>query len=256
MKKTLLLAYKDLAIYFRSPLAYVLMAFFLLASGYFFVVGVGFYEMLSMEAMRSPEVADFTLMELVVGPQLQNAGIILLFFLPLLTMRGFSEEKRMGTFEMLMSYPVREWEVAAGKLVALLGFLAAAIGVSALCSAGLLFMFSRPEIAPMLVGYLGLLLLALAFCSLGLFLSSLTENQVVAAVATFVALLLLWVLSWLKDAAPAGAKPVLANLSMLTHFEPFTKGVLGGSDVIFFVTFIAGFFWLTVLSLENQRWRA
>ncbi|TVM17705.1 ABC transporter permease [Oceanidesulfovibrio indonesiensis] len=256
MSKSLLLARKDLAILFRSPLAYLIMAFFLLVSGYFFMIGVGFYEMLSMEAMRSPEVADFTLMELVIGPQLQNTGVILLFFLPLLTMRGFSEEKRMGTFEMVMSYPVREWEVAAGKLVALLVFLLALIGVSFLSGAGLLFLFSEPELAPTFVGYLGLLLLALSFAALGLFLSSLTENQVVAAISTFVALLLLWVVSWLEDVVPAGAKPFVAELSMLAHFEPFTNGVLDASDLVYFATFIAGFFWLTVLSLENQRWRA
>ncbi|MFW5735718.1 MAG: ABC transporter permease, partial [Oceanidesulfovibrio sp.] len=170
--------------------------------------------------------------------------------------RGFSEEKRMGTFEMLMSYPVREWEVAAGKLIALAVFLLAMVAVSFAGGSGLLFLFSEPELAPTFVGYLGLLLIAVSFASLGLFLSSLTESQVVAAVSTFVALLLLWVVSWLEDAAPAGAKPFLSELSMLTHFESFTNGVLDVGDLVYFATFIAGFFWLTVLSLENQRWRA
>jgi ABC-2 type transport system permease protein len=98
--------------------------------------------------------------------------------------------------------------------------------------------------------------MAVSFASQGLFLSTLTENQVVSAVLSFAALLLLWLLSWVKDIVPAGVQPVVEGLSLLSHFEPFTKGVLAAADVTYYLAFTAAFFWLSVLSLENQRWRA
>ncbi len=254
MTKSLLIARKDLAILFRSPLAYVVMACFLVVTGSFFVVSVRYFEALSMEAMRMPEVGNFTLMELVIGPHLQSAAVILLFFIPLVTMRSFSEEKRMGSFELLMSYPVREWEVAAGKLLALAGFLGVAILVSMLAPAQLFFV-ADPELAPLLVGHVGLFLMAMSFAALGLFLSSLTESQIVAAVLTFAALLLIWALAWLEDIVPTQTQTLLAELSLIGQLDPFTRGVLEVKSLVYFLTFIGGCFWLTTLSLENQRWR-
>ena len=178
---------------------------------------------------------------MIIGPFIQNSGVILLFFLPLLTMRGFSEEKRMGTFEMLLSYPLREHQIVGGKLLALGVFLFVMLLFSAL-SPGLLFLFSEPELMPMLMGYCGLFLLGVSFMSLGLFLSSLTENQIVAAVLTFASLLLLWLLSWAKDVGQGLFVEILAQISPLSHFQPFTNGVLEVSHLVYYVTFTAGLF--------------
>ncbi len=254
MNGSLLLMRKDLYIFFRSPLAYIVMACFLLISGYFFVTAVQYFEMISIQVMQNPQISDFTPNEMIIVPFIQNTGVILLFFLPLLTMRGFSEEKRMGTFEVLLSYPLREHQIVGGKLMALAVFLLVLTLLSAL-SPGLLFLFSEPEFMPVATGYLGLFLLSVSFASLGLFLSSLTENQIVAAVLTFAALLLLWLLSWAKELGQGAVVEILGQLSPMSHFEPFTAGVLDVAHLVYYITFTAGFFWLSVLSLENQRWR-
>ncbi len=255
MSETLLLMRKDLFVLFRSPLAYIVMACFLAITGYFFASGVQYFELVSIQVMQTPNITDFTPTDMVVGPFIQNTGVILLFFIPLLTMRGFSEEKRMGTFEMLLSYPLREFQIAGGKLLALAGFLLVMLAVNAL-SPLLLALVSEIEPMPVLCGYFGLVLLGVSFAALGLFLSSLTESQILSAVLTFAALLLLWLLLWIKDLQQGSPLvEALLQVSPMMHFEPFTKGVLDMVHIIYYLTFTAGFFWLTVLSLENQRWR-
>lgn len=254
MTKALLLAQKDAMILFRSPLAYSILGCLLAVCGYFFASSIQLFEMLSLQMLQNPGVSGVTPLEYIVAPYLQQSGVMLLFFLPLVTMRTFSEEKRMGAFEMLMSYPVREHEIVAGKLLAVAFFLAMGLALLAVGPA-LLATATDIELIPMLLGFLGLFLMALAFAGLGLFISSLTDSQIVAAVFTFAALLLLWVLSWLSELGGQGPASIAASLSLLTHFEPFTKGVLEFKGLIYYLAFTAGFFWLTVLSLENQRWR-
>ncbi|MBG0777750.1 MAG: ABC transporter permease subunit [Desulfovibrionaceae bacterium] len=255
MSAAVLVARKDLMILFRSPLAYVVLAAFLALGGYFFASSVGYFELVSIQLMQNPEAMSLTPTQMVVTPYLQNAAVVLLFFLPLLTMRGFAEEKRMGTFEVLMSYPMNEAQIVGGKLLGLAVFLAAMLAAGALNPA-LLSLFTQVEPLPVLVGYLGLFLMGAGFLSLGLFLSSLTESQMVSGVLTFVALLLLWLLSWVRDVVPPALAPVVTGLSPLGHFEPFAKGVVQLDAVVYYATFVLAFFWLTVLSLENQRWRA
>lgn len=255
MRKTLLVAGKDLAILFRSPLAYVIMAAFLVLCGYFFASSVRYFELVSIQVMQNPAVEGFTPHGAVVVPYLQNAGVILLFLLPLITMRGFAEEKHSGAFEMLLSYPLAEHHLVLGKLLAVAAFVAALLAAAAL-NLVLLAGVSELEWAPTLWGLAGLFLAGAAFASLGLFLSSLTESQVVAAVSSFAALLVLWLLAWTADMAPEAAKPAVEALSLMTHFESFTKGVVSLADLAYYVLFITAFAWLSVLSLETQRWRA
>lgn len=254
MNKTLLLAQKDAMILFRSPLAWSILGCLFAVCGYFFASSVQFFELVSLQLLQNPGVTGVTPFEYIIAPYLQQSSVMLLFFLPLITMRTFSEEKRMGAFEMLMSYPVKEHEIVAGKLAAVGVFLLATCAGLALGPA-LLMTMAEVEPLPVLCGWLGLLLMGLAFASLGCFISSLTESQIMAAVFTFAALLLLWVLSWLSELNATGPAAVVASLSLLTHFEPFTKGVLELKGVIYYLAFTAGFFWLAVLSLENQRWR-
>lgn len=254
MRAIWLMAKKDLLIYFRSPLAYVIMACFLFIAGYFFVSMAGNYQLVSIQVMQNPQAQGFTPFEWIIRPFLQNSAVILLFFLPLLTMRSFAEEKRMGTFELLLTYPVREFHMALGKLAALSLFLFLLLFLSA-TGPILLFFYAEPEILPMLIGYLGLFLLAVSFASLGLFLSSLTENQVVAGSLSFGMLLLLWLLSWMKDLLSGPAAMVIGHLSILNWFEEFAKGVFSLAGLTFYLTFTLFFLWLTSLSLENQRWR-
>lgn len=255
MNKALLLAQKDVMILFRSPLAYCVMGCLFVVCGFMFTSSVQYFELLSLQLLQNPgQIEGFTPLEFLIAPYLQQISVMLLFFLPLITMRTFSEEKRMGAFEMLMSYPVKEYEIVAGKLGAVAVFLLATLLGLSIAPAMLMTMV-EVELLPVLSGWLGMFLMTLAFMALGCFISSLTESQIVAAVFTFAALLILWVLAWLSELGTEGPVAWIASLSLLTHFEPFTKGVIEFKGVIYYLAFTAGFFWLTVLSLENQRWR-
>lgn len=255
MGASILLAKKDAAILFRSPLAFVVLTCFLVIAGYFFATTVGYYQLLSIQIAQWAQGSEaLSPQDMIIGPYLQNSGLILLFFLPLLTMRGFSEEKRMGTFELLMSYPLREAQLVGGKLLALALFLVVAL-VFSMVGPALLFLYIPGDVPALMAGYAGLMLMALSFSSLGLFLSTLTENQIASASMTFAALLILWLISWLKEMAPQQMSGLVEGVSLISHFTPFAQGVLVFSDVIYYLVFTAAFFWLSVLSLENQRWR-
>lgn len=254
MNQSLLLARKDLAILFRSPLAYLIMACFLAVTGYFFVSMIGYYELVGLQLMRNPGMSDFTPTQMIFPTYLSNASVVLLFVLPLLTMRGFSEEKRMGTFEVLISYPLTETQLVVGKLFALAVFLLALLVGSGL-SLVLLNFFASLEPLPILSGYLGAFLMGLSFLSLGLFLSSLTENQMLSALFAFAALLILWMLSYATEMGAAPWLKHVAELSPVTHLKGFTEGVIEASDLVYYLGFTLAFGFLNVLSLENQRWR-
>ena len=255
MNKSLLIARKDLAVMFSSPLAFVVLGCFLIVTGYFFALHVAAFWNFSLQVMQYGDLGSgIGTTAYIIQPFLETTGLVLLFFMPFLTMRGFSEEKRMGTLEMLLSYPLTEVQLVSGKLFGLAGFLLIALLLHAV-SPLLLFFVAAPEPLPVLTSYLGLFLLGLSFASLGLFLSSLTERQIISAALSFAALLLLWLLLIPKMFLPPFWGDLLADLSLLSHFEAFTKGEIVFADVIYYLTFILGFGWLTVLSLENQRWR-
>lgn len=255
MGAALLLARKDLIILFRSPLAWLVMAGFLFMTGFFFFSGYQLFVEFGLQIMQNPQAVDLTVQDFLVTPYLQNTAVVLLFLLPLITMRSFSEEKKSGTFEMLMSLPLREYQIAGGKLFAMGVFLLITLLLN-FVGPLLLFFFTDPEAGAMAVGFLGVFLFALGLSSLGLFISSLFENQVVAAMFTFILSLVLWLMNWMVEAVPEGAQPFIEGISLLGRFQSFTEGVLRFDDVLYYLSFTAAFFWLTVLSLENQRRRS
>ncbi len=252
--QTWTVAQKDRMIFFRSPLAYIILAVFLFICAYFFVYMVENFQMISVQAMRSKGANGLNVQEWVIKPYLQNAGVVLLFFIPLITMRTFSEEKRMGSFELILSYPLREYQLACGKFLFVAEFLLTALLLSAIGPI-LLFVFADPEFWPTVVGYAGLIFMALSFASMGIFFSSVTQNQIVSASLTFFALLVLWLLSWVRDLVPDSWSFLVDSVAILDHFDSFTKGVLSVPDITYYLSFILAFLGLTVLSMENQRWR-
>jgi len=246
---------KETANFFVSPIAYAVIAIFLLVSGFFFWANVSFMSLVSLQAANNPMIADrINLTDVVIRPLVQNMSIVLLFVMPLLTMRLFSEEKKSGTIELLLTYPVTDLAILFGK------FLAAALLLLVMLAGTLpfvvlLFGIGDPDPGTLLSGYLGLLLMGAAFMALGIFLSSLTENQIIAAAVSFGSALLFWVLSWSSTLSGEKVGAVLKQLSILEHLESFNKGILALSDLSFFVLFIAFFLFLTLRSLETNRWR-
>jgi ABC-2 type transport system permease protein len=186
---------------------------------------------------------------------LMNISVIGLFIIPMITMRLFAEEKSRGTIELLATSPVRDFEIIIGKWLAALALYAAILAISAL-NVIVLFLYGRPDIAPILTGYLGLLLQGGCLLAIGTFLSTTTRNQIIAGTATFAICLLLWVLDWVSSYETAAWAKVVAYLSVITHFEPFAKGVIDSKDVIFYVSMIFFGLFLTARSMESLRWRA
>ena len=246
---------KELRLYFTSPVAYGVFTVFLLISGYFFASIFAFFNLMSMQSAMNPALArDLNVTEGIMRPLFSNISVITLFLMPILTMRLFAEEKKTGTMELLLTYPVRDGEVLLGKYAAAMTLYLTLLLVTALYAAIVTY-FARVEWGPLLTGYLGLTLMGGAFLAVGVLASSLTENQIVAAIATFGALLLLWVIGWSADfAGPVWGK-VLSHLSILEHFDSFAKGVIDTKDVIYYLNFMILALFLALRSLESKRWR-
>jgi ABC-2 type transport system permease protein len=246
---------KEIRSYFASPIAYGLMAFFALISGYFFYVYVAIFVSRGMESQMMGRSFPMDVNEWVVRPMLMNVSVIGLFIIPMITMRLFAEEKGRGTIELLATSPVRDIEIIIGKWLAALALYAAILGLS-LLNVVVLFFYGKPDIAPVLTGYLGLLLQGGCLLAIGTFLSTTTRNQIIAGVATFAICLLLWVLDWVSSYETAAWAKAVAYLSVVSHFEPFAKGVIDTKDVVFYVSMIFFGLFLTARSMESLRWRA
>jgi ABC-2 type transport system permease protein len=246
---------KELGSYFVSPIAYILLTMFALIFGFFFWNALGYFVFMGMQMQMRGRMMPMNLNEEVIRPLLQNASVIGLFFIPMITMRLFAEEKRSGTIELLVTSPVRDLEVILGKWLAALALYACMLLTTALNFA-FLFKYGNPDWKPLAMGYLGLLLQAGALLAIGTFISTLTKNQIIAGAATFGVCLLLWVLEWVSGYENATWAQVLAYMSVITHFESFAKGVLDSKDAIFYVTLIFLGLFFTARSMESLRWRS
>lgn len=247
--------HKEVAGFFSVPVAYAVAGCFLLLSGFFFWANVSFMNLISLQAASSPMLMQrINMTDVVVRPLVQNMAIVLLFVMPLLTMRIFSEEKKTGTIELLLTYPVSDLAVIMGKYVAAV-FLLVTILAGTVPFLAILFMLGVPDAGPLIAGYVGLLLLGSAFLSLGMFISSLTENQIVSAVLSFGAALLFWVMSWTSTFVDEKFAAVINQLSILWHLESLNKGVVPLSDITYFVLFTVFFLFVTTRSVESYRWR-
>jgi ABC-2 type transport system permease protein len=245
---------KELRLYFTSPVAYVILTIFLLIAGYFFFSIFSFFTRASMQMAMNPQMGrDLNVTDAVLRPLFSNVSVILLLLMPLVTMRLFAEERRSGTIELLLTYPVRDGAVLAGKYLAALTMYGVMVA-GTLAYPAMLVSFTRVEWGPLLTGYLGLLMMGGMFLAVGLFASSLTENQVVAAIITFGVLLMFWIIGWTAEFAGGPLGTVLTHLSILEHNDTFAKGVLDTKDVIYYLNFTALALFLTLRSLESRRW--
>lgn len=237
MRNTLAIAERELRSYFVSPIAYVIIALFLLVSGYLF----------SVILLNTNEA---TLRYLV-----SNLSVIWLFITPALTMRLLAEEARTGTVELLLTNPVRDVEVVIGKYLGALGLLLVMLAFT-LYYPALLLIFGNPDRGPMIAGYVGVVLQAAAFLAVGLMASSFTQNQIVAAVLTFAILLLLWLSEAVASFIGRPAGDVMRYLSVTSHSQDFARGVIDSTHVVYFLSVVAAALFITFLSLQARRWRA
>jgi len=255
MRNIWIICRKEIRSYFVSPIAYILLVLFAAVFGLFFWSSLGYFVNMAMEATLEGEQFPMNINEQVMRPLLANLNVIGLFFIPMITMRLFAEEKRSGTIELLTTSPITDMQVILGKWLA-----AVTMYALMLLSAGLdflfLFKYGNPDWKPLAIGFLGLLLQAGGALAIGTFISVLTRNQIIAGAVTFGILLLLWVLSWPAQFETATWARVLAYICVVTHFESFAKGVVDSKDVIFYVTVIFLGLFFTARSMESMRWRS
>jgi ABC-2 type transport system permease protein len=244
MRKTFAICRRELAAMCGGPLAWVLGAVFLALAGYFFY-------------------SDLILFVLVGGAN-QTQGLwrfvfldfrlVALLVLPLLTMRLFAEERKQGTLELLWTYPVRDREVLAGKFVAAVVIYLVMLAGTAVGPL-VLYVLHPFDVTPVLAGYVGMLLLGIAFIACGTAASTLTDNQVVSAMLTYGVLVLAWFATWNEAAIGERVAPVLLQLSLFDHFYGFAQGVIDSRDVVYLLVFAVFFLFLALRALGTRAWR-
>jgi ABC-2 type transport system permease protein len=235
---------KELSLYFSSFLFYALTAVFLALSGYLFYTNLDFY-------------VRFGGMNLARGLwqyQLFDMRERLLVLVPLLTMRLFAEERRLGTLELLWTYPLRDGEIIAGKFLACLAIVT--LMLAGTITYPLWLSRLQPvDAGPLAAGYLGLWLLAAAFIACGLFLSALTDSQLIAGASTYGVLLFFWMITWNEAAVSEGSLQILRPFSLFDRFAIFAQGGIDTRDVSYLVFFTTAFLCATFFALDSRRWR-
>jgi ABC-2 type transport system permease protein len=253
MGNVLTIAQKELKSYFASPIAYIVIGFFALVFGWFYYVSVSFFLQASLQ-MGMPGAGQVNINTMAIRPLLQNVAVVALFMLPLITMRTYAEEKRSGTIELLLTSPLTDTQIVLGKFLGAVSLYGLMLLVTWI-HVGILFIYGNPEWKPIVTGYLGLLLMGSSFLSIGLLISSLTKNQIVAGMVTFAVLLLLWTLNWMSESAGPTMQKVLSALSITERFDDFSKGVVSVSHLVYYVSFISFGLFLTAKSVDSERWR-
>jgi len=236
VRNTWIIARRELYAYFVSPIAYLVAAAFLLLSGLFFVVGAARWQ-------------DATLQ-----PMFGSLSIVLIFLAPVLTMRLLSREQDQGTIELLLTAPVRDWEVVTGKFLSSLVYYAGTLALTGLYIP-VLVLYGHPDLGTIGSGYLGLVLLGGALLALGVLSSSLTGNQIVAAVIGIVASVGLWLLDLLGSLLGSGVQQVIGYLTPSGHYYNLVDGIVDTRDLVYYLSATFLFLFLASRVIEARRWR-
>jgi len=236
MKNIITIAHKELRSYFASPVAYVVFVLFLILSGYFF------------------SAILFVTREASLTGVAYNMIITLLFLIPLITMKLFAEEKKLGTLEILMTKPVKDFEAVLGKFFAALSLFGLML-LSTFVYVLILFKYGNPDVGPIITSYFGVFLCGMAFIALGIFASTLTENQIISAVIGFSFILLLWILNWLASYVGESMQNLLNYLALSTHLDDFIKGVVDIKNVSYYLSFVVFWLFASIKAIEVRKWK-
>ena len=264
MRNMFTLAGKELRVYLTTWTSYVLFGAFILISAFFFqrlVIEFQFRSMQFMQAQAQDMMQQMNLTDWVMGPLFMNIVVFFLFMLPIMTMRLLAEERRSKTLELLMTAPVRPWEIVAGKFLAGTGVMTIMLALT-LIFPTLLHVFgsnglgaSPIDWGTIWVSYIGMFLLGAAFVAVGLFASSVTESQIVAVLIGFAILLMFYVIGLAARGQEGAWQSFFTYLSINTHLEGFVRGLIRTPDLVYFVSFMFVALFLTYRVVEAQRWR-
>ena len=254
MRNILAIASKEFRSYFASPIAYILIGLFSLLFGWFFYVFLMAFVQQSEQMMQFGGGGGANVNQMMIRGLFQNTAVIILFVMPMITMRTYSEEKRSGTIELLLTSPLTDLEIIIGKFLGALALYGAMLLVTMIYIA-ILFRIGNPEWRPIVAGYLGLLLMGGCFLSVGLFISSLTKNQIVAGFLTFATFLMFWIINWMGESSGPTTRDVLNYLSITEHFDDFSRGIIDTKHLVYYLSFITFGLFLTARSVDSERWR-
>ena len=243
------IARREFGVMFLAPLAWVILAVTQFILGYLFLTNLDNFFLLQPQLLQLQNTPGVT--DIVIAPLMQVAAIIMLMVMPLLTMRSIAEEKRNRSLTLLISSPLSMTEIVLGKFLGLMLFVLVLVSMLMLMPLSL-YLGTTPDGGKLLSIYLGMLLLLAAFSAIGLYLSSLTENQTIAAVSSFGLLLMLWIIDSLSESVDSG-QSLLAYLSLLQHHESLLEGVFDSSDIAYYLLLIIGFLGLTIRQLDRER---
>ena len=259
MRNILAIVERELRAYFVSPVAYVVLTIFVFLSGVFFqTITTQMIRAAQGFALRSqrfggpPQPIDMP--GQISQQYFGTLSVILLFMLPMITMALFSEEKKRGTIELLLTAPLTDLQVVLGKFLSAVAFYLIMLATT-LVPVSVLFLYGDPAWGPLLNSYLGLFLYGVGLLALGVFISTLSENQIVSGVLSFGLILLLWMVDVLGQSASPTTRAVLTHLSILSHLGEFINGVLATSNVIFYLSMMFLGLFLTYRSIDSLRWR-
>jgi ABC-2 type transport system permease protein len=244
-----IIARREFGAMFLAPLAWVILAVIQIILGYMFLTNLDNFFLLQPQLLQLQNTPGVT--DVVIAPLMQVAAIILLMVMPLLTMRSIAEEKRNRSLTLLISAPLGMTEIVLGKFFGLMLFVLVLVSMLMLMPLSL-YLGTTPDGGKLLSIFIGMLLLLGAFSAIGLYLSSLTENQTIAAVGSFGILLMLWIIDWLSDSVSSG-QSLLAYLSLLQHHESLLEGVFNSSDIAYYLLLIIAFLGLTIRQLDRER---
>lgn len=246
---------RELYSYFVSPVAWVLLAIFAILGGFLtFAYGSAYLNQL-MRMQAQGEQTGLNLNEVIISPLLSQMAIVSVFLIPMISMRLFAEEKRQGTIELLVTSPITDLELVIGKWLAAVILLASLFCVL-LIDFSFFFRYGNPDWKPVATGFAGVLLQGLALLAFGTFISTVTKNQIVAGAVGFAFALLLIFLGWSIEFSNSPVAQVLSYISITTHLDSFTRGVIDSKDIVYYLSMISLGLFLTVRSLESLRWRS
>src|SRR5262245_10074679 len=221
MSNILAIAHKELKAYFASPIAYIVIGCFALLYGFFYTVMLRYFLQASLQMSQfggGPQAANVN--EMMIRNLMQNDLIMVLFVAPMITMRTYAEEKRSGTMELLLTSPLTDLQIVLGKFIGAMALYGVTLLVT-LIPLGMLFLYGTPEWKPILTSYLGLFLFGGCFLSAGMFILSLTKNQIIAATVSFFVFLLLWVIDWIGSFSGPTVSAITNYLSVVQHVDDF-----------------------------------
>lgn len=260
MKNVLTIFNRDFKSYFSSPVAYVVIGLFLVITGVFFYLLISsflqFAVNLQWQAARLRQPAPpVNVNHMILRPLFSNISVITLFVLPMITMRSFSEDKRVGTIELLLTSPLTTSQIVLGKFLAVFALYAIMVLMTWVYPF-VIILFGEPDLMPVVVSYIGILAMGAASIGLGIWISSMTENQIIAAMGTFVALLFLWLVGWFSHFTTGFLGGFFEYLSIIEHFDDFAKGIFDTGHLAYYISLGGITLFLAHQSIESTRWRS